>query len=37
MMLSFLHDDYEIETKLRVIIWENENDWLTASDLTPHN
>ena len=33
MMLSIFEDDYDIETKWRVIIWVDENDWLDHSDI----
>ena len=33
MMLSIPEDDYDIETKWRVIIWVDENDWLEPSDI----
>ena len=32
MMLSTSPDEYNIDVEWRVIIWADENDWLSVSD-----
>lgn len=32
MMLSISPDEYNIDVEWRVIIWADENDWLSVSD-----